>query len=49
LETGSGGFIGHHLVSFLRAEGFWVRGVGLKPPEFCTSDANEFEFLDLRK
>src|SRR6201998_2415766 len=49
LVTGAGGFIGHHLVSFLRAQGYWVRGVDLKPPEFCTSDANEFELLDLRK
>jgi GDP-D-mannose 3', 5'-epimerase len=49
LVTGAGGFIGHHLVSFLRAEGYWVRGVDLKTPEFCNSDANEFELLDLRK
>jgi GDP-D-mannose 3', 5'-epimerase len=48
LVTGAGGFIGHHLVSFLRAKGYWVRGVDLKPPEFCASDANEFELLDLR-
>ena len=48
LVTGAGGFIGHHLVSFLRAQGYWVRGVDLKPPEFCASDANEFELLDLR-
>jgi GDP-D-mannose 3',5'-epimerase len=49
LVTGTGGFIGHHLVSFLRAQGYWVRGVDLKSPEFCTGDANEFELLDLRK
>jgi len=49
LVTGAGGFIGHHLVSFLRAQGYWVRGVDLKPPEFRTSDANEFELLDLRR
>ena len=48
LVTGAGGFIGHHLVSFLRAQGYWIRGVDLKPPEFCASDANEFELLDLR-
>lgn len=48
LVTGAGGFIGHHLVSFLRTQGYWVRGVDLKPPEFCPSDANEFELLDLR-
>ena len=49
LVTGAGGFIGHHLVSFLRAQGYWVRGVDLKTPEFCASDANEFEMLDLRR
>jgi nucleoside-diphosphate-sugar epimerase len=48
LVTGADGFIGHHLVSFLRAQGYWVRGVDLKPPEFCASDVNEFELLDLR-
>ncbi|MCU1305214.1 MAG: nucleoside-diphosphate-sugar epimerase, partial [Candidatus Sulfotelmatobacter sp.] len=49
LVTGAGGFIGNHLVSHLRAQGYWVRGVDLKPPEFCASDANEFELLDLRR
>ncbi|HEV2401138.1 MAG TPA: NAD-dependent epimerase/dehydratase family protein, partial [Candidatus Sulfotelmatobacter sp.] len=49
LVTGAGGFIGHHLVSFLRAQGYWVRGVDLKHPEFGASEANEFELLDLRK
>jgi GDP-D-mannose 3',5'-epimerase len=49
LVTGAGGFIGHHLVSFLRAQGNWVRGVDLKHPEFGASEANEFELLDLRK
>jgi len=49
LVTGAGGFIGHHLVSFLRAQGHWVRGVDLKHPEFCGSDANEYELLDLRR
>jgi GDP-D-mannose 3',5'-epimerase len=48
LVTGAGGFIGHHLVSFLRAQGYWVRGVDLKRPEFCASEANEFDLLDLR-
>ena len=48
LVTGAGGFIGHHLVSFLRTKGYWIRGVDLKPPEYCASDANEFEVLDLR-
>jgi GDP-D-mannose 3', 5'-epimerase len=48
LVTGAGGFIGHHLVSSLRAQGYWVRGVDLKHPEFCATDANEFQILDLR-
>ena len=49
LVTGAGGFIGHHLVSFLKAQGHWVRGVDLKLPEFCTTTADEFETLDLRR
>jgi GDP-D-mannose 3', 5'-epimerase len=47
--TGAGGFIGHHLVSFLKNEGYWVRGVDQKPPEFSVTDADEFELLDLRE
>lgn len=47
--TGAGGFIGHHLVSFLKTRGYWVRGVDLKFPEFCTTAADEFEILDLRR
>ena len=47
--TGAGGFIGHHLVSFLKNEGYWVRGVDLKLPEFSATDADEFELLDLRE
>ena len=49
LVTGAGGFIGHHLVSFLRAKGNWVRGVDIKYPEFSKVDADEFEILDLRR
>lgn len=49
LVTGAGGFIGHHLVTFLRAKGYWVRGVDLKYPEFSEVDADEFEILDLRR
>jgi GDP-D-mannose 3', 5'-epimerase len=47
--TGAGGFIGHHLVSFLKAQGYWVRGVDVKFPEFGTTSADEFELLDLRR
>jgi GDP-D-mannose 3',5'-epimerase len=49
LVTGAGGFIGHHLVTFLRGEGYWVRGVDQKAPEFSAIDADEFELLDLRE
>jgi GDP-D-mannose 3',5'-epimerase len=49
LVTGAGGFIGSHLVTYLRDKGFWVRGVDLKYPEFGETDADEFEILDLRR
>jgi nucleoside-diphosphate-sugar epimerase len=49
LVTGAGGFIGHFLVTELSKRGYWVRGVDLKYPEFCDTDANEFELLDLRR
>lgn len=46
--NGAGGFIGGHLVRRLRNEGFWVRGVDLKQPEFSESSAHEFVVGDLR-
>src|SRR5215217_8621513 len=49
LVTGAGGFIGSHLVTFLKEKGFWVRGVDLKYPEFMETTADEFEILDLRR
>ncbi len=49
LVTGAGGFIGHHLVTYLKERGYWVRGVDLKYPEFTDVDADEFEILDLRR
>ena len=49
LVTGAGGFIGHHLVTFLKQEGYWVRGVDLKYPEFTATDADEFVTADLRR
>lgn len=49
LVTGAGGFIGHHLVTFLKQRGYWVRGVDIKDPEFAPTDADEFELLDLRR
>jgi nucleoside-diphosphate-sugar epimerase len=47
--TGAGGFIGHHLVTLLKQQGFWVRGVDLKYPEYSTTDADEFLIADLRR
>lgn len=49
LVTGAGGFIGHHLVKRLKADGHWVRGVDLKYPEYERSLADEFEVHDLRR
>jgi nucleoside-diphosphate-sugar epimerase len=49
LVTGAGGFIGHHLVTFLKARGYWVRGADIKCPEYKETDADEFELLDLRR
>jgi GDP-D-mannose 3',5'-epimerase len=48
LVTGAGGFIGYHLVSYLKNQGYWVRGVDIKYPEFGETHADEFELLDLR-
>src|SRR2546423_889247 len=48
LVTGAGGFIGHHLVTYLKEKGYWVRGVDLKPPEYSQTDADEFVIGDLR-
>ena len=48
LVCGAGGFIGSHLVNRLKSEGFWVRGVDLKYPDFSASEADEFVIGDLR-
>jgi nucleoside-diphosphate-sugar epimerase len=48
LVLGAGGFIGSHMVKRLKDEGFWVRGVDLKRPEFGPSHADEFVIGDLR-
>ena len=48
LVLGAGGFIGSHMVKRLRSEGYWVRGVDLKRPEFSETEANEFVTGDLR-
>jgi GDP-D-mannose 3',5'-epimerase len=49
LVTGAGGFIGHHLVSYLKKRGYWVRGADWKNPEYAPSAADEFELVDLRR
>lgn len=48
LVTGAGGFIGSHLVKFLREKGYWVRAADIKQPEFMPSYAHQFLQLDLR-
>ena len=49
LVTGAGGFIGNHLVSYLKQRGYFVRGVDWVLPEYNQSQADEFELLDLRR
>jgi GDP-D-mannose 3',5'-epimerase len=48
LVTGAGGFIGHHLVTYLKKRGYWVRGADVKLPEYTAVDADEFAIADLR-
>jgi GDP-D-mannose 3', 5'-epimerase len=48
IVTGAGGFIGHHLVKRLKAEGHFVRGIDIKYPEFEKTAADEFWLVDLR-
>ncbi|MDA4129236.1 MAG: NAD-dependent epimerase/dehydratase family protein [Thaumarchaeota archaeon] len=48
LVAGAGGFIGHHLVNRLKSEGYYVRGVDLKYPEFEPTMADDFIIADLR-
>src|SRR5947209_2506704 len=48
LVCGAGGFIGGHLVSRLRQDGYWVRGVDQKEPEFGPTAAQDFICADLR-
>jgi nucleoside-diphosphate-sugar epimerase len=49
LVCGAGGFIGSHLVKRLKREGFWVRGVDLKFPEYGDTEADDFVITDLRE
>jgi GDP-D-mannose 3',5'-epimerase len=48
LVCGAGGFIGSHMVKRLKKEGFWVRGVDLKYPEFSDTVSDDFVLGDLR-
>ena len=48
LVLGAGGFIGSHMVDRLKSEGYFVRGVDLKYPEFVNNVADEFIIADLR-
>jgi GDP-D-mannose 3',5'-epimerase len=48
LVLGAGGFIGGHIVHRLKREGFWVRGVDLKFPEYREVEADDFLIGDLR-
>ena len=48
LVLGAGGFIGNHMVSRLKKEGYWVRGIDIKYPEYSKSEADHFVLRDLR-
>jgi nucleoside-diphosphate-sugar epimerase len=48
LVCGAAGFIAGHLIKRLKQDGYWVRGVDLKYPEFSRTSADEFQILDLR-
>jgi len=48
LVAGAGGFIGSHMVSYLKKRGYWVRGADIKEPEFKDCCADEFVLMDLR-
>ncbi|MBP6948857.1 MAG: NAD-dependent epimerase/dehydratase family protein [Candidatus Pacebacteria bacterium] len=48
LVLGAGGFIGSHMVNRLKSEGYWVRGVDLKKPEYSNTQADNFQIFDLR-
>ena len=49
LVCGAGGFIASHLVKRLKKDGYWVRGVDLKRPEYSPTAADDFKVLDLRE
>jgi len=47
LVLGAGGFIANHMVKRLKSEGYWVRGVDIKKPNFSETQADEFIERDL--
>lgn len=49
LVAGGGGFIGHHMIAYLKERGYWVRGVDIKEPEYEATSADDFKVLDLRR
>jgi len=49
LVLGGGGFIGSHLVRRLKNEGYWVRAVDLKYPEYWQTEADDFIQGDLKE
>ncbi|MGI8520048.1 MAG: NAD-dependent epimerase/dehydratase family protein [Actinomycetota bacterium] len=49
LVAGGGGFIGHHMIKYLKERGYWVRGVDIKEPEYEATSADDFKVLDLRR
>jgi nucleoside-diphosphate-sugar epimerase len=49
LVTGAGGFIGHHLVGYLKERGHWVRAVDVRRPHGLPSAADEFALIDVRR
>lgn len=48
IVAGAGGFIGSHLVTFLKNKGYFVTGIDIKKPDFSKSTADEFILADLR-
>lgn len=49
LVAGGGGFIGHHMIKYLKKRGYWVRGVDIKEPQYEATSADDFKVLDLRR